>query len=203
MDSLVQIGVNALYLLVLINPISKVAILGAIIRDDQQSELVRLAAKSTLVAAVILLVSMVGGEFLLRAVFHVRIFSFQLAGGIVVAWVGFNALRHGVFFEESHSPALQDIAMVPLACPMIAGPASITACMGLVAQHGVSLAIVAMVLAVGVNHVFMLAARPITLAFSRHNIMGAVVRITGLVVMTIGIEMVLTGLTAWISTIKW
>lgn len=203
MDSFLQIGVNALYLIVLINPISKVAILGALIRDDQQSELSRLVAKSTLVAACILLVSMVGGEFLLRTVFHVRLFSFQLAGGIVVAWVGFNALRHGVFFEEAHSPALQDIAMVPLACPMIAGPASITACMGLVAQHGVSSAIISLLLALGVNHLFMLASRPIHMTFSRHNIMSAVVRITGLVVMTIGIEMILTGITSWITSVKW
>jgi multiple antibiotic resistance protein len=202
MEQILQIGVNALYLVVLINPISKVAILGALLRDDQQSELSRLVTKSTLVAAGILMVSMVGGEFLLRTVFHVRLFSFQLAGGIVVAWVGFTALRHGVFFEEGHTHDLQDIAMVPLACPMIAGPASITACMGLVAQQGVVIAILSMLVAVGANHVVMLASKPIHMAFSRHNIMSALIRITGLLVMTIGVEMILTGIAAWYGSIK-
>jgi len=202
MDRLFEIGVNALYLVALINPISKVSILAGVLRESRQEEFSHLAAKSSTVAVVILLGSMVCGDFLLRSVFHVKLYSLQVAGGMVLFWVGFNALRNGIFFEQPSHSELQDIALVPLACPMIAGPASITACIGLTARNGLIMTTAAMLIAVAVNHLIMLSSRPIHAALSRFNILGALVRITGLIVMTIGTQMALDGVTAWLPGIQ-
>ena len=121
---------------------------------------------------------------------------------MVLVWVGFNALRNGVFFERPSQSELEDIALVPLACPMIAGPASITACIGLTARDGLVVTTVAMLIAVAANHVVMLCSRPIHAALFRFNILGALIRITGLIVMTIGIQMALDGVTAWLPQVR-
>lgn len=199
MNELEIIGVNTLYLLALINPISKVSILVALPTGPRDARFFSVAAKSSLVAAGILFGAMIVGDLLLRSVFRVDLYSLQLAGGVVVFWMGLNALRHGVFFEDEPHAGLEDIALVPLACPMIAGPATIAACIGLRAQHGILMPTLAMLLALGINHAIMLSSRHIGRVLGRFNILSALIRITGLIVMTIGTQMALTGLSAWLS----
>ena len=43
----------------------------------------------------------------------------------------------------------------------------------------------------------MLFTRPIGECLSSHNIMGALIRVTGLVVATIGVQMILSGVRGW------
>jgi multiple antibiotic resistance protein len=199
MNELAAIGINALYLLALINPISKVSILAALPMEQRDARFRSLAAKSSLVAAGILLGAMIVGDFVLRSVFRVDLYSLRLAGGVVVFWVGLNALRSGVFFEHEPHAGIADMALVPLACPMIAGPATIAACIGLRAQHGLFMPTMAMLLALAVNHTLMLLSPAIGRALDRFNILSALVRITGLIVMTIGTQMALDGISAWIA----
>lgn len=199
MNELETIGVNALYLLALINPISKVSILAGLPPEQRDARFLSLAAKSSMVAAGILFGAMVVGNLLLRSIFRVELYSLQLAGGVVVFWVGLNALRRGVFFEHDSHAEIEDMALVPLACPMIAGPATIAACIGLRAQHELVMPTIAMLLALGVNHLIMMFSPSIGRMLGRFNILSALIRITGLIVMTIGTQMALDGISAWID----
>lgn len=199
MDELLSIAVNALYLLALINPISKVSILTALMPGKVDPRFRTLTNRSSFVAVCILLGAMIVGDFLLRSVFRVDLNSLRLAGGVVVFWVGLNALRKGVFFENDAHTGIEDMALVPLACPMIAGPATIAACIGLRMQYGVINSTMAMLVALSVNHVIMLLSPLIGRALNRSHILSAVIRITGLIVMTIGTQMALDGIAGWLK----
>jgi multiple antibiotic resistance protein len=202
MNGLEDIAINALYLLALINPISKVSILAGLPSAPQDRRFLALAVKSSLVAAGVLFGAMIVGDFVLRSIFRVELYSLRLAGGVVVFWVGLNALRRGVFFEHEAHAGIEDMALVPLACPMIAGPATIAACIGLRAQHGILMPTAAMLVALGINHVIMMFSRSIGRGLDRHNILSALIRITGLIVMTIGTQMALDGLATWIMGVR-
>ena len=189
--------VTTLYFLALINPVSKVSVLAVLSSEHERTAFMRVTAKASLVAGAILLGSMIFGDFVLRFVFRVELHSLRLAGGAVLCWVGFNALRKGVFFEQETQARFEDVALVPLACPMIAGPATIAACIALRAREGFFVPGVAILLAVMLNHVVMTFSRQISAALGRFNLLGALVRLTGLIVMTIGTQMALDGLYAW------
>ena len=196
-DTAKHVLVDSLYLLALINPVSKISILAAFPPDEERGVFGRVIGESSLAAAGILLVAMAAGDFILRTIFHVDLYSLRVAGGSVLFWIGFNALRKGVFYERDTHEHFADIAVVPLACPMIAGPGTITACLGLTSQNGLARAVAPMLLALGINTILMFFARPISVALDRWNILGAVIRFTGLIVMTIGTQMVLDGLRQW------
>jgi multiple antibiotic resistance protein len=85
---------------------------------------------------------------------------------------------------------------------MIAGPATIAAALPMAVSHGFGISFTAVAIAVSVNMVFMLLARPIVNILVRFNIMGALIRITGLIVATIGVQMILSGITKWLLSIK-
>jgi len=61
--------------------------------------------------------------------------------------------------------------------------------------------IVAIILALSVNLLLMFFAKHIGKAFSKFNLMNALIRITGRIVATIGVQMVFTGITNFIGTL--
>ena len=70
---------------------------------------------------------------------------------------------------------------------MIAGPATITACITLQAKSGLLLPAMSLVIALAINYLIMQLSGTISAVLTRFNILGALIRITGLIVMTIGI----------------
>jgi len=194
-----QILVNTLYFVVLINPISKVSILSVLSSEDERMDFGQNLVKASLIAFFLLLGAMFFGEFTLRSIFRVELHSLRASGGFVLCWVGFNALSKGIFFEKSTQARFADIVLVPLACPMIAGPATIAACIMLPQSEGLLLASVSLAAAVGINHVFMVFSQQIGKALGRFNLLGALVRLTGLFVMTIGTQMIFDAITQYLS----
>ncbi|MDZ4198777.1 MAG: MarC family protein, partial [Kiritimatiellia bacterium] len=139
-ESLKLILVNTLYLLAMINPISKVAVLSVTSTTSDPVQFRSVIQKSSIVAGLILLGTMIFGSFILKSVFHVELQALQIAGGSVLFIAGYNALRKGVFFESEAQKRLEDVALVPLACPMIAGPATIASSIALRTHYGLWLA---------------------------------------------------------------
>jgi len=193
-----KILIDAIYLLALINPVSKISILSVFSSEEDDKEIIPVAAQSSLIALCILLLIMIFGNFILSQIFHVELYSLNIAGGIVLFWVGFSALTKGVFFEHGTKAHFRDISIVPLASPMIAGPATITASLTLSVQNGLFLSSIAMTIAIAINMGLMFISRPIGNFLSKFNILGALIRITGLIVITIGVQMVFNGLSSWI-----
>lgn len=190
---------NVLYLLALINPISKVFILSVLSKQGSAADLRRVVLKSSAIALAMLLVLGAAGNLILAHVFHVQMHSLQVAGGIVLFFIGYHALSKGVFFEVDEKARFDELSIVPLASPMIAGPAAITAAISLNQQMGVLLASGCIVAALVLNHLVMSLNPLISTWMIRHNIMGPLIRITGLIVAAIAVEMVLGGLGHWLA----
>jgi multiple antibiotic resistance protein len=85
--------------------------------------------------------------------------------------------------------------------PMIAGPATITAVVTFPAHYGKVITVLAIVMALALNLLLMIFAKNIGKLFSKFNLMNALVRITGLIVATIGVQMVFNGINTFIETL--
>lgn len=186
-----------LYLLVLINPISKIFILSVLSDQFPQSAMRKLILKSSVFAWAILLILGIGGNLILSKVFQIEMHSLKTAAGIILFFVGYNALTKGVFFEIDEKQKHEDISLVPLASPMIAGPATITAAISLNTEHGFAVTATCISLAVLVNYIVMSLYRWMSNWMIRYQLMGALIRITGLIVAAISIQMVYDGIADW------
>jgi len=186
--------IDALYLLALINPISKVSVIAIMSSRERREEMQSVILESTAIAAGILLTTMFFGHWVLHRVFHVDLPALQVTGGLVLVWVGFNALRKGMFFDMDTERDFKDLAIVPLACPLIAGPATITASIMLRAKTGSVAPAVSLLIALAANFFIMKVSARISSFLLRFNLLGAAIRITGLIVMAMGIQMALNGI---------
>jgi multiple antibiotic resistance protein len=134
-------------------------------------------------------------------VFHIQLYAFKVACGIVLFYNGIEGLQKGAFLKMDKNINLDDILTVPIAMPMIAGPATITAAVTFPAQYGRIITIVAIFLALFVNLLLMLYAKQIGKFLAWLNVLNALIRITGLIVATIGLQLVFDGITNYISTL--
>lgn len=192
---------STLYFLALINPASKIFVLSTYQPAFSRQELRNVALRSTMVAFFILAVLALAGQFLLVQVFQVKLYSLRIAGSVVLFLVGLSAVRNGRFYEEAALQSVSDISVVPLAAPLIAGPGTITAAISYSSIYGFWITLICLSLALVINLGVMLTARRIGRILEKVNAIGPLVRITGLIVMSVAVQMMLTGVGEWLEGI--
>ena len=127
-------------LLVTIGPLETAAIFGLLTSGARRPARRRLAIEAVAIAGGVLIVFAIGGTDFL-GLLHVSMPAFQVAAGILLLLQsielifaqpsGLSALTAS---EEKEARATGESAVFPLAIPLIAGPASITAAMLLMGQ---------------------------------------------------------------------
>jgi len=194
---------NAFYLLALLNPASKIMFLASYEPALNRRENTELAWKSSAAALTILFLLAAAGNFLFSRVFRVELYSLQITGGIIVFFIGLNAVQQGRFITKETKGVRQnftDISLVPLAAPLIAGPGLIAAAISLSVQYGLISAMLSLTIAVAVNFGFMLFALPINRVLDRTHILGPLIRLTGLIIAAIAVQMTLSGICTYVRT---
>jgi multiple antibiotic resistance protein len=115
-----------------INPLGAVPIFVGLTQNDTKSERSRIAVWTAINVLIILLISFFVGEYVL-AFFGISIDALRIAGGLIIVSSGFSLLTGNFSKErgvnkkvESDAQQRNDIALSPLAIPMLAGPGSIS-----------------------------------------------------------------------------
>lgn len=188
-------------ILALVNPIQKVLIITSLQERFSVRDLRYISIKSTITATLILIFFLYLGDITFTYVFRVELYSFQVTCGAVLMYNGLSGLLKGFFLKVDENIKLADLTTVPIAIPMIAGPATITAAVTFPMQYGRWITIVAILTALVVNLFFMLEARRIGSFLIKYNFMNPLIRIIGLIVATIGLQMVFDGIGVFISSL--
>lgn len=185
----------------LINPVHKILVINSLQDNFTDKELKFLSIKSSITAFVILILFQALGKLIFDYVFHIQLYAFQITCGIVLIYSGLTGLQNGEFLKIDKNIKLVDIANVPIAIPMIAGPATITAAVTFPANYGSFITSLSILAAILINLLLMLFAKKIGKTLVKYNFMSALIRITGLIVATIGVQMILDGIRNFILTL--
>ena len=120
-------------LLVTIGPLKAMVIFTAITGSADDAFRRTVAIKGVMVAAIVLLLFVVAGEFLLQ-IFHVSLPALKIAGGLILVLFALGmVMGSGNHGEETGGNPSPDIAIYPLAMPAIATPQGIVAVVTLAA----------------------------------------------------------------------
>jgi multiple antibiotic resistance protein len=189
-------------LLALVNPVQKIFVITSLQKQFTEKELKYLSLKASATAFTILILFLFLGQVIFNYVFHIQLYAFQITSGVVLFYNGITGLQKGVFLQLEQNVKLEDLSAVPIAMPMIAGPATLTAAVTFPAHYGQGITIISILLALSINLLLMVYSKHIGNVLTKYNIMNALIRITGLIVATIGIQMVLTGISNFIGSLK-
>ncbi len=191
-----------------INPIGTLPIYVGLTQDDSPKERSRISLWTAINVAIILIISYFIGQYVL-SFFGISIDALRIAGGLIILSSGFNLLSgdfkktRGISKQvETDVQSRNDIALTPLAMPMLAGPGSISLLIAFYQEHHTFSDITVSVLAIlSISLLIFLVLR------SGHylvQILGAsgivaISRIIGFIVIAIGIQYIVS---AVISIIK-
>ncbi len=150
----------------------------------------------------VLMVSLLFGEKILN-VFGISLASFRVGGGILILLMAISMMQATMSPtrqtpEEARDAVLKEnVAVVPLAIPLLAGPGAISTIIlyadrAKVCSHYVVLAFVIVGVAIFVWAIFSLA-QPVSRKLGRTGI-NVVTRIMGLIMAAIGVEFMSNGL---------
>lgn len=193
----------------IMNPIANTAAFAGLAGDKDKAEQVRIAVKALLITFFVILSFALLG----KAIFHlfgITIHALRITGGILVFLVGYHMLNgdtsklHSTKSHPVEDNNESDVAVSPLAVPLLAGPGTIATAMNYSASGGMT----GVVVTVSVFAVLCL----ITFAcfvFSSNILsvigksgLNIVTRLMGLILAVIGTEMIITGVTSVIATIN-
>lgn len=186
--------------LALVNPVQKLFVVFSLQQNYTDAELRRIVTRATITALGILVLFLFLGDAILNYVFNLQIYAFQTTCGVVLFYNGFLGLQKGAFLTIDSTTRIEDIIAVPIAVPMIAGPATITAVVTMPSIYGQLITLCAVTVAIVFNLVVMRNAKRIGSLLVKHNVLMPMVRITGLIVAAIGAQMVFSGVSAFLQT---
>lgn len=197
-DLYTQLATVFLGFFAIMNPIANTAAFAGLAGDKDKSEQFKIAAKALTIAFFVILIF----SFLGKTIFHlfgITLPALRITGGILVFAVGYHMLNgatsklHSV--ENSDQP---DIAVSPLAVPLLAGPGTIATAMNYSASGGVmGITITVSVFAVlCVITFFCLIYSLKIIALVGDSGLNIVTRLMGLILAVIGTQMVIIGITS-------
>ena len=181
----------------IMNPISNLPAYMALVADDSQKISRKIAFRSLLIAFVIVTVFIFSGDFIFK-VFGITIVSFRIAGGILVAVIGYHMINgnHSPSYKGMEQQAVNSdpmsIAISPLAMPLFAGPGTITTALSL-ANGGLRnqlITVVAFALLCVITYLLLRSAKQIAGLLGK-NLMKIITKMMGLLLFSIGIQMII------------
>ena len=185
-----------------LNPIGTVPIFVGLTQDYDKSERAKVSLWTAIDVFIILIISFFVGQYVL-SFFGITINALRISGGIIIASSGFSLLNGKFNKERGINKKVEqdvqirnDIALTPLAIPMLAGPGSISLLIAYYQEHhDTTVDILASTLAIlAVSLVIFLMLRS---AHYLARILGsagivAISRIIGFLTIAIGVQYIIS-----------
>src|SRR5690349_10632937 len=181
-----------------IDPIGNLAIFAGLTASLTRAERRRTALRATVYATVILVVAVVAGQVILDAI-GIHMHSLKVAGGIILFLFGTQMLFGKMDEKPGGSPEEgRDLAVFPLAVPSIAGGGAIMAAIVLTDDDVYTVPErietgVVMLVVLFLTYLLLLFSDAILRVIGRQGA-SVLVRVMGLILCSLAVEIVLTAL---------
>jgi multiple antibiotic resistance protein len=187
-------------MLFIVDPIAAVPTYLVITQDETRPERQRTARRACIAMTVLLVVFAATGTLLFRA-FGITLPAFRTAGGLILWFVAMDMLRGERRTQEGREELLEgqtkeDVALTPLAIPMLAGPGAISTVIVLSGQaHGLleSGVVYGSIVLTGIGSFLTLRVGEPLLGRLGKTGIRVVTRIMGLILAAVAAQFVLSG----------
>jgi len=110
-------------LFIIVDPLGNIPIFISLTKEMEEAEKKKVFHTATLTGLVLLLAFALAGQRIL-AFFGITLYSFMIAGGVLLLIIAIRILITGGLKEYIESP--ESVGAVPIGCPLLVGPGAIT-----------------------------------------------------------------------------
>lgn len=185
-----------------VNPVGIMPVFVSLTGHMTQEEKHKTAVTANVAVAIILVVSLLAGQMLLD-MFSISLDSFRVAGGLLLLSIAFSMMSGKLGEdkqnkqEKSEYVSREQIGVVPLAMPLMAGPGAISSTIVYGSRYpsmfdtiGIILTIVLFALSTWL----LFRSAPLIVRFLGQTGINVITRIMGLILGALGIEFIANGL---------
>jgi len=193
-------------LFAIVNPFSTAIVFLSATGGDSEQQKRKMVKKASIVSAAVIIVFMIFGSIIFN-IFSITIEAFMIAGGLIIAKLGFNMLNakpRQTEKEEKESKRKEDISIIPLAIPMLSGPGAITTALVWTSQapgipERIGLLFIPIVISL-LAYPIILNAKYLKKVFGHAGI-NVIEKLMGLIVLVMGVQFIINALIKLIPTI--
>jgi multiple antibiotic resistance protein len=183
---------STIALFVVIDPVGSVPLFIALTEKMEKNERKAVSKIAIITAAALLTVFAIAGSEILT-IFGITIYSFMIAGGILLFIVSIELLTHGVWrFGDGTRREVGESGVVPLAFPLLAGPGAITSVMISFQSAGLIVTMLSISIVIAVTYIVLLLVNPIYKLLGRRGSM-IFTRIFAVLVAAIAVQYIVQG----------
>jgi multiple antibiotic resistance protein len=184
----------ALSLFIIVDPFGNIPIFVGLTENVQDAQKKRVYNTAAIVGTVLLLVFAFAGTGLL-SLFGLSIYSFEVAGGILLLIIAIRILISGSMHENVESP--ESLGAVPIAIPLLVGPGAITTTIFNIQQYDTIIAILAVLVVMAITWITL---RYISKVYKFLGKTGSLIiaRVMALLIAAIAVQYILTGVTHFV-----
>lgn len=189
-------------LFVVIDPPGIAPIFAGLTTEASAAQRRSMALRGSAIAMVILLVFAFFGQDLLSAL-SIELDAFRIAGGLMLFWIAFEMVfekrtkRREERADKVSAAQVDDVAVFPIAMPMLAGPGAIAAIMLLMNEaNGIEQSLVifgALVAVMILTTLSLLVAGPL-MKLAGDNVQAVITRLLGVLLAALAAQYVIDGL---------
>jgi multiple antibiotic resistance protein len=188
-------------LLPIANPFSTAPVFAAVTQRMDPARRIQQARMACVYTFAVLTVALLAGALILTF-FGISIHALRIAGGLIVARIGFgmlNAEPEATIGDSNRAEAMRmhDVAFTPIAMPMLSGPGSIAVTIGMATEVDRPIENIAIIVGIGlVAFTSWLVLRSSVKVVAYMGVTGVTVltRIMGLLLVGIGVQFVFSGI---------
>lgn len=189
-------------IIIIVNPFTATLTYVSLTEHLDLKERKKVARDSTRYSVIILLIFALLGAIILQ-LFGISLEAFRIAGGILLFGIGMEMIYAKTSrtkltaTEKYESMEAEDVAVIPLAFPMITGPGAITTTLVLMNETGglpvdIGIVILAIVTSLVITYFMMINSDKIVARIGQREY-RAINRLMGMLLIAIAVQFVITG----------
>jgi len=187
----------------IMNPIANTAVFAGLTSNKSRDEQKKIAFKSLLITFAVIATFAILGKAIFQ-LFGITLPALRITGGILVFLVGYHMLNgSGSKLHSAQNEEQSDIAISPLAVPLLAGPGIIATAMNYSATHslsGIIITISVFVCLCVITYICFIFSSKILSVIGESGL-SIVTRLMGLILSVIGTQMIIQGVLEVIKTL--
>jgi multiple antibiotic resistance protein len=187
---------------VLVDPIAAVPAFLAMTGGSSRTQRRHMAVRAAWTCFIVLLTFSIAGTFIFE-LFGITLAAFKIAGGLILGLIGLDMLKarrsptKETPGETEEGAGKEDVGIIPLGVPMLAGPGSISSVMVLMSQnqdwrHAI-VVVCAIAVAAAVSFLVLAAADRVS-SYLHETGIRILTRMMGLLLTAIAVQFILNGL---------
>jgi multiple antibiotic resistance protein len=181
---------STIALFVVIDPIGTVPLFIALTEKMEEKERIAVSKTAVITSGILLMVFAIAGTQIL-AIFGITIYSFMVAGGILLFIVAIELLTHGIW--RFGAGASGESGIVPLAFPLLAGPGAITSVIISFQTDGLIVTLLSVTIVIGATYLILRSVKYIYKLIGRRGAM-IVTRVFAVFVAAIAVQYIIEGI---------